>query len=90
MKELTVGVTGVLDGLGPGSTGRTGKDLASRCPLGGASFVGCLKLSISSSSSMEGNVCENSDIVKWDSCGEEDGDEVGDGGPSVEGDTKAC
>ena len=39
---------------------------------------------------MEGNVCENSDNVKWDSCGEEDDDEVGEGGPSDDGETRAC
>lgn len=44
----------------------------------------------SSSSSMDGNVCENSARLKADARGEEDEDEVGEGGPSVDGETKVC
>lgn len=70
-KELVVGVLGVLDGRGPGSTGRIGKFLniapSLRLSRGiGRGFVppvgtdGSCKPPISSSSSIEGNICENS------------------------------
>lgn len=74
-KALAVGVIGVLDGLGPGSTGsegnirgasgeeRSGKGVAEADGSFIRSAAGLMisfELSISSSSSMEGNVCENS------------------------------
>jgi hypothetical protein len=44
----------------------------------------------SSSSSIDGKVCENS--VKYDDevCGDDDGEDVGDGGPRLDRGTKAC
>ena len=44
----------------------------------------------SSSSSIDGKACENSVRYDDDVCGEEEGEEVGDGGPRLERGTKAC
>jgi len=46
------------------------------------------RLSIPSSSSMEGNVWENSTGVRKEVSGDEEVEDVVDGGPSAEGDTK--
>jgi hypothetical protein len=45
---------------------------------------------ISSNSSIDGNVCENSTRLNGEVRGDEEGSDVGLGGPSVDGDTKAC
>jgi len=52
--------------------------------------VGAETICHSSNSSMDGNVCENSVRYDEDVCGEEEGDEVGEGGPRLERGTKAC
>jgi hypothetical protein len=49
-----------------------------------------LRPSSSSSSLIGGYACENSDTVRCEIGGDEDGEEVGDGGPNVDGDTNAC
>lgn len=103
-KELVVGVLGVLDGRGPGSTERTGKFLKKVASLRvsrvvtGARLVpgsstgteGSCCSSSSSNSSIEGKVWENSVKLYEDVCGEEAGEDVGDGGPRLDRGTSAC
>jgi hypothetical protein len=103
-KELVVGVFGVLDGRGPGSTERTGKFLKIVASLRVSRVVVATRLlpgssmgtegncssSSSSNSSIEGKVWENSVRLYEDVCGDEDGEDVGDGGPRLDKGTSAC
>lgn len=103
-KELMVGVLGVLDGRGLGSTERIGKFLIIVASLRVSRVVGETRLlpgsstgtegscssSSSFNSSIEGKACENSVRLYEDVCGDEGGEDVGDGGPRLDRGTNAC
>jgi hypothetical protein len=101
-----VGVIGVLDGLSVGTVNvlnaadgvvgesplRTSleKDLFESRLFTPAVALGTLNVVLSSNSSMEGKACANSERLKCANCGDEEGEDDGDGGPNVAGETKVC
>ena len=104
LKLLTVGVTGVLDGRSMGTVKLLNEvrgdaddspvqesfatDLLDSLLLGPVGTEGGLKPGSSSSSSIDGNACVKPERSKLFSCGDDEGDEDGDGGPKVEGETR--
>lgn len=89
---LSVGGIGVLEGRS-GGTVKFRKDAngSFRDGMLGPTPVGTdgrVKGGDSSSSSMEGKLFRNSDRLMFEACGEDGGDDDGDGGPKVDGDTK--
>jgi len=117
MKELAMGVRGVLAGRGPGSTDNTGKLLIldrlmfSPAPLAWDFDTDDRRLEVlppvgwtlgtlgkretafsnSSSSSIEGKFCATSEMEgeKKDKRGDDESEDVGDGGPRDDGGTTA-